>query len=496
MIYHTSPFLSRWMFNRVYPDKAIERELKKLRIRCPNDGCNWLGGYQEYDQEHASSCPMELIKCLNTGCSIRLPRGRLADHLENECAVRMTTCQYCGDTLSYNQLKAHYKTCLKYPTTCSYCDEANIPRDQLEKHQDEELGDCSKKRVHCEFKQLGCETLVDKDKKKQHNQSSLCQHMLLLLYAILSLLRLVKEVPVRKDIDKVKQTVDNHQRSIEQLTKDTKKLGVQIQQVGDKKSKEEGKLPASFQDNIDKQTKVVEETKNKLRVIETKVTTYEGIVAVLNNQIEQDASTMLDIQHRCRTERELIESLERKIKAQDRIIALKDVALAEQDLRIQSLEMASYDGVLMWKISDFNRKRQEALSGRTTSIYSPCFYTSRHGYKLCARVYLNGDGMGKGNHVSLFFVVMKSTFDALLRWPFRQKVTLMWLDQNNREHVIDAFRPDPTSSSFKRPTQDMNIASGCPLFMPISQLDSPRHAYIKDDVAFLKIIVDTSDLSF
>ena len=150
--------------------------------------------------------------------------------------------------------------------------------------------------------------------------------------------------------------------------------------------------------------------------------------------------------------------------------------------------------MLVWKITEFARKRSEALSGKTTSLYSPCFYTSRHGYKMCARIYLNGDGIGKGNHVSVFFTIMKGPFDALLRWPFRQKVTLMWLDQNNREHVIDAFRPDPTSSSFKRPTQDMNIASGCPLFMPLSQLDSQRHAYVKDDVAFLRIIVDTSDL--
>ena len=45
------------------------------------------------------------------------------------------------------------------------------------------------------------------------------------------------------------------------------------------------------------------------------------------------------------------------------------------------------------------------------------------GYKMCARLYLNGDGMGKGTHVSLFFVVMRGTYDALLKWPFRQKVS-------------------------------------------------------------------------
>ena len=44
------------------------------------------------------------------------------------------------------------------------------------------------------------------------------------------------------------------------------------------------------------------------------------------------------------------------------------------------------------------------------------------GYKACTRIYLNGDGMGKNSHVSLFFVLMRGEFDALLPWPFQQKV--------------------------------------------------------------------------
>lgn len=41
---------------------------------------------------------------------------------------------------------------------------------------------------------------------------------------------------------------------------------------------------------------------------------------------------------------------------------------------------------------------------------------------MCLRIYLNGDGTGRGTHLSLFFVVMKGPNDALLRWPFNQKV--------------------------------------------------------------------------
>ena len=56
-------------------------------------------------------------------------------------------------------------------------------------------------------------------------------------------------------------------------------------------------------------------------------------------------------------------------------------------------------------------------------IISKCFL--RYGYKMCARVYLNGDGIGKGNFVSLFFVIMKGEHDDLLIWPFRNKVNFV-----------------------------------------------------------------------
>lgn len=75
------------------------------------------------------------------------------------------------------------------------------------------------------------------------------------------------------------------------------------------------------------------------------------------------------------------------------------------------------------------------------------------------------------------------------------QVTLMFIDQNGREHVVDAFRPDPTSSSFKRPTTEMNIASGCPLLMSLTTLDAQNNAYIKDNTAFIKIIVNCEDLN-
>lgn len=41
---------------------------------------------------------------------------------------------------------------------------------------------------------------------------------------------------------------------------------------------------------------------------------------------------------------------------------------------------------------------------------------------MCLRIFLNGEGRSKGSYVSLFLVLLKGEYDALLQWPFAQKV--------------------------------------------------------------------------
>lgn len=139
---------------------------------------------------------------------------------------------------------------------------------------------------------------------------------------------------------------------------------------------------------------------------------------------------------------------------------------------------------------------QDAKSGRQQSFYSPPFYTHPNGYKMCARMYLNGDGQGRGTHASIFFVILKGEYDSLLQWPFKQKCSFVLVDQSaNRSNISDAFRPNPNSDSFKRPVAEMNIASGLPLFCPLTTLVSNERAFIKENTMFVKIIVDKCNIN-
>ncbi|XP_019619276.1 PREDICTED: TNF receptor-associated factor 2-like [Branchiostoma belcheri] len=482
----------------VYPDKAIEREILILAIFCSNvdDGCKWEGVVRHL-MEHLAECDYEKITCINAGqgCVATICRKNLANHLQSDCDYRPVTCQWCEETTPHKDMKAHKRTCPSAPVQCDWCSKKGLTRAQLQEHQHPETGNCPNMKIACSFELLGCKERMEKRQLTEHLKKTVQPHLSLTNTYVVCL-----ATNFEQHRQKEEEARENMRILILQLEKGIKDVDAKIVEIEGKLSSEQPQGAASsggnktLENRIEQERTKVEELRRKIAAWETRVGTFEGIVAVLNREIEKCSSQMEAYERQRRQDREIIETLERKVRSLERIIALKDVALAEQDLRIQTLELTSYDGILTWKIPDFTRKRHDAITGKTASFYSPCFFTSRTGYKMCARIYLNGDGMGKGTHVSLFFVLMRGHYDGLLRWPFRQKVSFMLVDQNNRENVTDAFRPDPTSSSFQRPTSDMNIASGCPLFVPLSQLESSSHGYVRDDTMFIRVIVDTSDL--
>ena len=265
----------------------------------------------------------------------------------------------------------------------------------------------------------------------------------------------------------IEKSVSDQQRDLDKLHHDLEAVGQSV--------------------NGDVVSSQMEEVLNTVREHEMRVNTLQSELACLkgtrltpkDNELRPSSASS---HHSC----------ERRLDRTEHQLALHEIQLSEQDLQIQMLEATSYDGVYLWKIDQYSGRFQEALSGKTLSIYSPPFYVGRFGYKVCARLYPNGDGMGKGTHMSMFFVIMRGEYDALLPWPFIQKVHFKLLDQDRIRDAYDAFRPDPQSSSFKRPTSDMNIASGCPTF--ISHTELRRGGYVRNDTMFVKITVDMSGL--
>ncbi|XP_075295629.1 TNF receptor-associated factor 1 isoform X2 [Opisthocomus hoazin] len=460
---------------RAFGDAAINKEISELKVHCVTLGCSWSGIMKNFE-EHQSLCEYALIPC-HTGCGHMVMRKKLADHLENGCVNNVTMCQKCKRSLSSSEYQEH--SCEGNLCKEQKCVQTETP--SKEKNQSTPLIN----KDGCRFSEVGCSFRGSKEKIKEHEKTAVGAHMLLLLQHIKQLKAnlCTAAKAANGSIPQSELNVNDAGKSISDLHIPT---GLEINGDVEVDCFPGSSVPedGSVLQQLVKE-KVISELENKLHV-------FENIVAVLNKEVETSNVEITAFRRQSELDQNIIRGLELKIAELHRCLTQKDAGLSSLHKSLLFSEQASYDGVFLWKITDVGRKLQDSVTGRTVSLYSPAFYTAKYGYKVCLRVYLNGDGTGKGTHVSLFFVVMKGDYDALLPWPFRHKVTFMLLDQNNREHIIDAFRPDLTSASFQRPVNDMNVASGCPMFLPLSKLQSPKYAYVKEDTLFLKCIIETN----
>ena len=226
-----------------------------------------------------------------------------------------------------------------------------------------------------------------------------------------------------------------------------------------------------------------------LKEFEEQLTVLRKVVDDMRKDSNISHKELVTTQNDLSLSLEQIKDLRAKVDFFEQKLSTREQQLEEKDFRISLLEAANYDGTMIWRISGFESRTKDARDARYTSIFSLPFFTSKYGYKMCLRLYPLGDGMGKNTHLSLFFVVMKSEYDSLLQWPFTNKVTLTLINQSGGPDVTDTFKPDPKSSSFQRPKTEMNVASGCPRFVPLDDLH--RNGFIKDDTIFIKVKVET-----
>lgn len=188
---------------------------------------------------------------------------------------------------------------------------------------------------------------------------------------------------------------------------------------------------------------------------------------------------------------ETISSLTQSLENKHKQCKALELHLAEMRLRVNQLELGTHDGKMLWKIPQFGQRMKDAMSGKYTSIFSLPFFTARYGYRMCLRLYIMGDGIGKGTHSSLFLVVMQGEFDNILLWPFSCKSTFHLVNQVTGKDLVDTFESDFQSSSFRKPKTAMNVAAGIPRFVAHKTLQNGQ--YIMDDTVFIRCKVTCFD---
>ena len=148
-----------------------------------------------------------------------------------------------------------------------------------------------------------------------------------------------------------------------------------------------------------------------------------------------------------------------------------------------------------WKIQNFDQSLQAAKEGSKKQLNSQPFYTSPHKYKVKMRLDPNGYGEGKNTHLSVFIIIMKGEYDAILPWPFLPQVTFTLIDQqkdtSQRENVVMSFKAELTMENFARPVGDQNMGMGFHTFVSHEKLQTRR--YIVDNTIFLQVKVKVQE---
>ena len=157
-------------------------------------------------------------------------------------------------------------------------------------------------------------------------------------------------------------------------------------------------------------------------------------------------------------------------------------------IRTESLE---FPRAFLWKVDNFIANLEEATTVRHRLASTP-FYTEKYGYKLRLSIVPSGNGRGKNTHLSVFIIVMKGEYDAILPWPFKKEVKFTLIDQQEdpggRQNVIRRLTAENTlQSNYDRPTGRENKGRGFPEFISHDKLYSGR--YIVDDTVFLQVEV-------
>ena len=156
------------------------------------------------------------------------------------------------------------------------------------------------------------------------------------------------------------------------------------------------------------------------------------------------------------------------------------------------LQSTTHTGEYMWKLDNFNKRLMEALSTQQSTsealeLFTPPLYTSRFGYKLCAKIILNGGATQE--HISFYIIIMRGDYDEALQWPFPHVINATLVNpRDSTKSVAYTLIPNPELPNFRKPTKTLNPAIGFARFCSHDSLIVDD--FVISDAIFLKIQVE------
>ena len=454
----------------VFPDKRLRRSLYAFQVRCVHQksACEWIGELGELDRhlnlnqelgKKLVGCAFATVACTN--CCEYFQRRHVHAHETESCPQRPFSCDHCEDYESVYEdvVNNHWPVCKCYPVPCPNECGVSPERQNVETHLNTV---CSLTVVNCDFHYAGCEVQLVRKEVSTHLAKSLAAHISLLmtqtqalagssgqdsLFPHLSLLALHNQ--------QLTQLTLQQKESIEELKRENEVLKQKV-------NKEMEQQVAELKESLEKsQLKIQELEREKQAQATVNAESKQAIEALtlkVNKDLGQDVA---ELQRQQNDDKALL-------------------VLLHQFVHVLPIKFV---------ITNFTERKS---SNRVW--YSPPFYTHPQGYKMCLRVYANGDG--KGTHVSVYTHLMRGEFDDLLKWPFQGRVVLQLCnqleDKRHHGHTI-SFSKAADPKAISRVTDGERAEAGRGTSTLIAHKDlnfNPANncQYLKNDHLHFRII--------
>ncbi|CAF0897736.1 unnamed protein product [Didymodactylos carnosus] len=370
-------------------------------------------------------------------------RDRAIEHemknIDVVCYNKMNGCTWSGIFAQYQE---HLNTCKYVVLICDSCDSTFTDTSVFEQHQQT----CLKAIILCPLWKFGCDTKVSREALYEHTQKASADHVQIIADQLTSLINTQNRLQQQKQRPEVYLQQYSIQKQQQQQNLSSSALTMT-----------QNSTILSLQNDLLKQSQLIEQLRNE----------NKSLSSTLGKRDDLLSQTRVDLQ----------------LRRSDLLELRKEFELSKTFLHV--------NGTYLWKIDGVSQKFNDAKNGDQFFINSPIFYSSKYGYKLSAKLYLNGDQTVRNTYLSLYITINRSEYDDVLEWPFNYPITFCLYDQSlKREHILNTLTPDLQSDAFKRPVFESNKSGGIPKFCPLCKVFSLDYGYAKNNTMYIKILID------
>ena len=200
-------------------NKAVERKIADLRVRCGMTGCQWEGPMRDvgaHQERETGDCGFVFVEC-PARCGSQTLRAHIPAHLRDHCPKREVCCSHCRYKATFDQMASdHWVAC---PNGCTIDAAVRFQRCRLDLH----LSECPNQLVPCDFRDLGCDERIRRQDSFEHNTT---KHLVMLYTLMLNMKKRLdaKDATIRQ----LEDSLSKEERSREALAAELKQKNAEL----------------------------------------------------------------------------------------------------------------------------------------------------------------------------------------------------------------------------------------------------------------------------